>query len=80
MPFFVDMLEVFTKSPNRYQRRKGSKCLVDEEELDDDSEQEDEHGEETDDSPASESADGSRFTRIAVVRSCSEAQLYILYH
>ncbi|KAG8961831.1 hypothetical protein FRC00_011095 [Tulasnella sp. 408] len=66
MPFFFDMLEVFAKSPNRYQKRKGSKRLVHEEELEDDSEQEDERGEEADDSPASESAGGSRFTRATV--------------
>ncbi|KAG8938816.1 hypothetical protein FRC04_007424 [Tulasnella sp. 424] len=41
MLFFFNLLETFTKSPDRYQKRKGSKSTADEEESDYDSGQED---------------------------------------
>ncbi|KAG8904358.1 hypothetical protein FRC01_008757, partial [Tulasnella sp. 417] len=68
-PFFFNMLELFTKSPNRYQRRKGFKSPPDEGDLDGDSEQGDESEGEApsaDDSPAGESAGGSRPNRATV--------------
>lgn len=79
-PFFFDMLEVFTKSPNRYQKRKGSKVSADEgEELDGDSEQEEGPGEDdpaVDDSdPMGEGARGNRPDRATVVRSHSYGQI-----